>query len=58
MLLKMDIYFQDLSFDTQSQVIQNIVNSLIVEQGLSDEEAEEQADHYINTHNFSNKFVM
>ena len=58
MLIKHNIYFQDLRFDTQSQIIQEVTNKLICEEGLTDKEAQEEADYYINTHNFANEFVM
>ena len=47
-----------LSFDTQSEIIQEVTNKLICEEGLTDKDAQEEADYYINTHNFANEFLM
>jgi len=58
MILKKDIFFQDLSFDLQSEIIQQVTNYLIVEEGVGDEVAQEEADHYINTHNFSIEYKI
>ena len=58
MLVKHNIYFQNLNFDTQTEIIQKIVNYLICEEGLNDMQAQEQADYYINTHNWVFEYAI
>ena len=58
MLFKTNIYFQDLNFNTQSEIIQEITNTLICEKNLTDDMAQEEADYYINTHNFGNEYAI
>ncbi len=58
MILKKNVFFQDLSFDLQSEIFQEVANYLIVEEGADERFAQEEADHYINTHNFSIEYKI
>jgi len=58
MIVKKEIFFQDLSFDLQSEILQEVTNCLIVEEGADEHFAQEKADHYINTHNYSIEYKI
>ncbi len=58
MILKKNVFFQDLSFDLQSEIFQEVANYMIVEEGADERFAQEEADHYINTHNFSIEYKI
>jgi len=58
MIVKKDIFFQDLSFDLQSEILQQVTNYLLVEGGVNEDYAQEEADHYINTHNYSIEYKI
>ena len=58
MLVKHNIFFQDLSFDTQTKIIESVKNELIKEYCLSPDEVDEEADYYINTHNFVHEYII
>ncbi len=56
MLVRHNIFFQDLNFDTQTQIIESVKNELIKEYFFNPDEAEEEADYYINAHNFVHEY--
>jgi len=58
MLIKKDIYFQDLSADLQSEIFREVANRLIAEECISEGYAEEEADYYINAHNFALEYKI
>ena len=47
-LVKLDIYFQDINFDLTSHVIQQVINKLIGK-GLTDEEIKEEENLFNST---------
>jgi len=55
--MKFTIYYQDLNPETQADIFMVVKDKLVLE-GLSEQEAMEEADHYINTHNVANEFQL
>jgi hypothetical protein len=57
MLIKRNIYFQDLREDIREEILSE-VTQIFQQNGLDGEFAQEEANSYINTHNFCNEFAL
>lgn len=55
--MKFTIFYQDLAPETQADIFM-VIKDKFVREGLSEQEAMDEADHYINTHNLANEFSL
>ena len=55
--MKFTICFQDLAPETQADIFM-VIKDKFVREGLSEQEAMEEAEHYISTHNLVNEFLL